>query len=185
MARALYARHWSRAHALSSSAAGGARPALPGLAACFEALLQDGAPDLCALFTRLDWDPLKPALAWMAAGFVGFLEIEQTLLLWDRVVGYDSLLPTAVLAAGIFLFMRRSLLAASSGERSRALLRAPAPFCALPRPAPVTPRPARAPPLLCCGRSGALTRGRTGPRLTGVTLASCAQRCSWMRYWRT
>jgi len=33
----------------------------------------------------------------------------QVLLLWDRVVGFDSLLPLAVLAAAVFSFRQHAL----------------------------------------------------------------------------
>lgn len=104
----MYCRIWSRCHAVSSSM--GRRPALPGLAAAFESLLEAVAPDAARHCALLGFDPLEAALPWMVGGFVGVLEMDQLLLLWDRVIGYDSLLPLAVLAAGVFLFMQRAIL---------------------------------------------------------------------------
>lgn len=106
--RKMYCRIWARCHAVSSSM--GRRPALPGLAAAFESLFEEVAPEVARHCARLGFDPLRPALNWMVHGFVGHLEVDQSLLLWDRVIGYDSLLPLAVVAAGVFLFMQRAIL---------------------------------------------------------------------------
>jgi hypothetical protein len=50
----------------------------------------------------------------MIHAFVRHLEVEQVLLLWDRVIGYDSVLPLAIAAAAIIAFRRDTLLAAST-----------------------------------------------------------------------
>ncbi len=44
------------------------------------------------------------ALPWISRAFVGYLAVEEVLLLWDRVVGLDSLLPVALLAAAVLCF---------------------------------------------------------------------------------
>lgn len=44
------------------------------------------------------------ALPWITSAFVGYLGVEEVLLLWDRVVGLDSLLPVALLAAAVVCF---------------------------------------------------------------------------------
>lgn len=93
----------------------GRRPALPGLAAAFESLLEQVAPDPARHCARLGFDPLRAALPWMVGGFAGVLEMGQLLLLWDRVIGYDSLLPLAVVAAGVFLFLRNPILVRDGG----------------------------------------------------------------------
>lgn len=111
--RKMYCRIWARCHAINSSM--GRRPALPGLAAAFESILEQVAPEAARHCARLGFDPLKAALPWMLRGFVGVLEMDQLLLLWDRVIGYDSLLPLAVVAAGVFLFMQKSLLVRERG----------------------------------------------------------------------
>jgi hypothetical protein len=48
--------------------------------------------------------------------FVGYLEIDQVLLLWDRVLGFDSLDVLAVAAVAILRFRRDALLAATSEQ---------------------------------------------------------------------
>ena len=42
--------------------------------------------------------------------------MEQVLLLWDRVLGFDSLLLLPALAVAIFAFRSRTLLVAESAE---------------------------------------------------------------------
>ena len=44
------------------------------------------------------------ALPWLTSAFVGALPPEQVLLLWDRIIGLDSLLPLAVFAAAAIVF---------------------------------------------------------------------------------
>ena len=61
---------------------------------------------------RLGLQPARLAATWIAFAFAGYLPPEQTLLLWDRVIGFDSLEPLPMLAAAIFLFHERALLQA-------------------------------------------------------------------------
>ena len=44
------------------------------------------------------------ALPWICSAFTGHLRIEEVLLLWDRVLGLDSLLPLPLLAVAIVCF---------------------------------------------------------------------------------
>lgn len=48
--------------------------------------------------------PAAMALPWITSGFVGYLPVQEVLLLWDRVIGLDSLLPLAVLAVAVVCF---------------------------------------------------------------------------------
>lgn len=41
---------------------------------------------------------------WLMSAFASQLAPAETLLLWDRVIGYDSLLPLPVLAVAILTF---------------------------------------------------------------------------------
>lgn len=47
---------------------------------------------------------------------------EQTLLLWDRIVGFDSLEPLPILAVAVFLFHEHALLQAADGDEARHVL---------------------------------------------------------------
>jgi hypothetical protein len=44
------------------------------------------------------------ALPWLCSGFVGYLGPGEVLALWDRVIGYDSLLVLPLLAAAVLIF---------------------------------------------------------------------------------
>mmetsp|Transcript_13828 Transcript_13828/g.35745 ORF Transcript_13828/g.35745 Transcript_13828/m.35745 type:complete len:404 (-) Transcript_13828:224-1435(-) len=116
--RALYCRHWCRLHSFAVDPAGGpaGAPALPGLCRAFEALLQEVEPEICWHLLSIQCPPLRIAFPWMARAFVGYLQMDQVLLLWDRVVGYDSLMPLAMMAAAIMAFRREILLAAERYE---------------------------------------------------------------------
>ena len=45
-----------------------------------------------------------------------YFEVEQVLLLWDRILGFDTLTILPVVAAAIFVFRSRSLLAAADAQ---------------------------------------------------------------------
>ena len=63
--------------------------------------------------------PLRLAMPWLVHAFAGFLPIEQLLLLWDRVLGFESLHPLALLAAAVLRFRRTHLLAAAGEPAMR------------------------------------------------------------------
>ena len=54
--------------------------------------------------------------------FVEYLPPREVLLLWDRVLGFDSLELLPLLAAAIFVFRKTDLCAAQSLEEVEALL---------------------------------------------------------------
>ncbi len=47
------------------------------------------------------------AAPWISSAFSGHLPMQEVLLLWDRVVGLDSLLPLPLLAVAIVCFRRQ------------------------------------------------------------------------------
>ncbi|CAM9916426.1 unnamed protein product [Discosporangium mesarthrocarpum] len=97
--RAMFARHWCRLNAIRS------RPGtLLHLLKMFEALLQRHHPQLVLRLLQLGVQPLQIAMPWIQFGFVTFLEVDQVLLLWDRILGYDSLGLLPVLAAAVMVF---------------------------------------------------------------------------------
>lgn len=108
LSRALWARHWSGLHALSA-----ARGGLLSVLACFERLLLEGQPALAHHLAQLGAHPTLLAFDWLVFAFVGYLEVEQVLALWDRVLGYDSVDVLALAAAAIFRFRSGALLAAT------------------------------------------------------------------------
>ena len=60
--------------------------------------------------------PLTYAFPWITSAFVGHLSVDQLLLVWDRIIGNDSLLVLPVLAAAIFAFRKKALMAATCAE---------------------------------------------------------------------
>ncbi|KAJ3312998.1 hypothetical protein HDV04_002480 [Boothiomyces sp. JEL0838] len=57
-----------------------------------------------------DCSPLEIAFKWILYAFVGILDCDQVLLLWDRIIGYDSLDILSLTAVAIFDFRRDFLL---------------------------------------------------------------------------
>ena len=69
---------------------------------------------LCLHLLRLQLYPARLALHWISSGFASFLPAEQTLILWDRIIGFDTLELLPVLAAAIFVYRAKWLLQVSS-----------------------------------------------------------------------
>ena len=71
---------------------------------------QDVEPEVCAHLAKLGCPLLELGLPWIVNAFVGHLDAEQVLLLWDRVVGFDSLLPLPLLAVAVVCCRRHMIL---------------------------------------------------------------------------
>jgi hypothetical protein len=67
-------------------------------------------PDLYEHLVKLGVHPLQLAFPWIRFAFAQYLDAEQVLLLWDRILGFDGLEILPVLAAAIFVFRASSLL---------------------------------------------------------------------------
>lgn len=156
--RALWARYWCRLHTLSS------RPhTLLPLLALFERLVQEHAAVACAHLKRLGLHPTSIAFPWILYAFSAHLPCDQLLLLWDRVIGFDSLELLPLLAVAIFSFRTRALSEAVDSEEGvriltdaselrvvpllqtmlwspRSLFRPPASGSSAPPPGPPTPK---------------------------------------------
>lgn len=105
--RTMYARYWCRLNAVRS-----APDMLVHLCAVFEEMVQRYEPELFFHLVSLGAHPLQLAFPWIQFAFAGYLEPEQLLLLWDRVLGYDDLMLLPALAAAVFVFRSHSLLLA-------------------------------------------------------------------------
>ena len=68
--------------------------------------MQEAEPDVAKHVESLGMTPLQLVLPWMINGFVHQLPVDQTLLLWDRIIAHDSLLPLPILAIAVFVFRR-------------------------------------------------------------------------------
>ena len=62
------------------------------------------------------------AFHWIVNMFVEYLPAKEVLLLWDRVLGFDSLELLPLLAASVFVFRKAELCAAQSMEEVEGLL---------------------------------------------------------------
>ena len=89
---------------------------LPSVCAAFESLLVERDAELTHHLCELGVTPLTIAFPWLVTAFSGHIEVEQVLLLWDRIIGFGSLVPVALLAVSIFRFRRDELLRCTSGS---------------------------------------------------------------------
>ena len=114
--KCLYARLFKKLHALDDDAF--PKPAFPGLLAVFESALFDAEPDLCRHLAEIGCPAARLATPWLFGAFAGYLSVEQTLLLWDRLIGFGSLVPLALAAAAVAALRKPALLAATCEEEA-------------------------------------------------------------------
>ena len=117
--RAMYCRYWIHLSSLSSRPEG-----ILSQCKLFERLVQTYNPDVIYHCVSLGVKPLDIAFPWLYSAFSGYLEVDQLLHLWDRILAYDSLLLLPLLAASIFLWRGRAILACESAAEVRALFSA-------------------------------------------------------------
>ncbi|KAL4630182.1 TBC1 domain family member 19 [Arapaima gigas] len=113
----MYVRYFFRLHSISSSPSG-----VVSLCLQFEKLLQVHLPQLFYHLREAEAQPLRIAFKWMVRAFSGYLATDQLLLLWDRILGYDSLEILAVLAAAVFAFRAENLMEVTSLAAAEAVL---------------------------------------------------------------
>jgi hypothetical protein len=98
---------------------------LPPLCALFENLVKERDSALYYhLAKKLAIPPLKIAYRWILYAFVGVLDIEQVMLLWDRMIGYGEVYGKDILsiaAASIILFRRDLIMEATCEKDVKAL----------------------------------------------------------------
>ncbi|KAG7396690.1 hypothetical protein PHYBOEH_001919 [Phytophthora boehmeriae] len=68
----------------------------------FEELVVRSSPAAVFHLINIGIKPLDIAFPWIQSAFSGVLDIDQVLLLWDRIIGYDSLEIVAIFAAALF-----------------------------------------------------------------------------------
>jgi hypothetical protein len=76
----------------------------------FEDTLQAYQPQMVFHLNSLGINPLRVAFPWIFHSFVSFLEIDQIFLLWDRIIGYDSLEVIALAAVSIFDYRAETIM---------------------------------------------------------------------------
>uniref|UniRef100_A0A8B9LE57 TBC1 domain family, member 19 n=1 Tax=Astyanax mexicanus TaxID=7994 RepID=A0A8B9LE57_ASTMX len=101
--REMYVRYFFRLHSISSSPSG-----IVSLCLQFERLLQNHLPQLFYHLQAIGAQPLRIAFKWMVRAFSGYLSTDQLLLLWDRILGYDSL--EIVAGGSVFPVLHKQLL---------------------------------------------------------------------------
>uniref|UniRef100_A0A8C2CGK5 TBC1 domain family, member 19 n=1 Tax=Cyprinus carpio TaxID=7962 RepID=A0A8C2CGK5_CYPCA len=115
--REMYIRYFFRLHSVSSHPSG-----IVSLCLQFERLLQTHLPQLFYHLREIGAQPLRIAFKWIVRAFSGYLSTDQLLLLWDRILGYDSLEIVAVLAAAVFAFRAENLMEVTSLASAEAVL---------------------------------------------------------------
>lgn len=115
--REIYTRYFFRLHSISSHPQG-----IVCLSLLFETLLQTHEPELFFHLKSVGCQPLKIAFKWLVRAFSGYLSSDQVLLLWDRVLAYNSLEILPVLAVAIFSFRKTNLLKVQSYNAAEAVL---------------------------------------------------------------
>lgn len=65
---------------------------------------QEVDPAVHAHLGRLSASPLDLAFPWIFSAFSGHLAPAEVLSLWDRIIGFDSLLLLPVLAVAVMVF---------------------------------------------------------------------------------
>ena len=88
----------------------------------FENLLISVHPLLFLHLLKLNVQPLRIAFPWIQLAFVSFFEIDQLLILWDRVLGFTDLTLFSLLAVSIFLSRAEPLLQCKSKENAILIL---------------------------------------------------------------
>ncbi|XP_028902434.1 TBC1 domain family member 19 [Ornithorhynchus anatinus] len=115
--REMYVRFFFRLHSISSHPSG-----VVSLCLLFETLLQTHLPQLFYHLREIGAQPLRISFKWMVRAFSGYLATDQLLLLWDRILGYNSLEILAVLAAAVFAFRAVNLMEVTSLAAAEAVL---------------------------------------------------------------
>ena len=81
--RKMLVRYWCRLQSLGSTERG----SLLWLCATFESLMRTHLPCVCEhMAAQLRVQPLQFALPWIRLAFVDFLQLEEVLTLWDRIL---------------------------------------------------------------------------------------------------
>lgn len=115
--RSMYTRYFFRLHTLSSH-----RQGIVSLCLQFETLVQTHEPGLFLHLKSISVHPLRLAFKWLVRAFSGYLASEQVMLLWDRILAYDSLELLPILAAAIFSFRKINLMQVQTYNAAEAVL---------------------------------------------------------------
>lgn len=109
--RHFYTCYFCGLHTISSHPEG-----IISLCKCFEDLLQEADPQLFYHLLQMEIHPLEIAFNWIFHAFVGYLAVDQLLLLWDRIIGFNNVHILPIFAASLFTFRSKFLLNASNKQ---------------------------------------------------------------------
>ena len=113
----MYQQFLSPLHSLSCDHNG-----LLRLCVVFETLLQERSPSLVLHLRAHNLEPLQLVFKWIFYAFAGYLDPDQLLGLWDRIIGFDSLLVVPVLAAAILDFRSANLMQVTALSEAEAVI---------------------------------------------------------------
>ncbi|KAL7044718.1 hypothetical protein ACKWTF_002032 [Chironomus riparius] len=115
--RAFYVRYCHRLTTINTHNQG-----IVSLCLLFEKLLQTHEPILWSHFRELQIQPIRVVFKWLMRAFSGHLHPQELLILWDLILGYDSLEILSLLAIIILSFRKESLMQVSTIESIEAVL---------------------------------------------------------------
>ncbi|XP_063635735.1 TBC1 domain family member 19 [Cydia splendana] len=115
--RAFYIRYWHRLHYISTHPQG-----IVSLCLLYERLLEANEPLLWIHFRNININPVRVVFKWLMRAFSGHLPPDQLLLLWDAILGYDSLEILPLLALAILSFRKENIFQVNTLQNVDAVL---------------------------------------------------------------
>uniref|UniRef100_A0A1A9WW95 Rab-GAP TBC domain-containing protein n=1 Tax=Glossina brevipalpis TaxID=37001 RepID=A0A1A9WW95_9MUSC len=115
--RAFYVRYCHRLTTINTHPQG-----IVSICLLFEKLLQSHEPKLWSHFRELQIHPIRVVFKWLMRAFSGHLPPDQLLVLWDLILGFDSLEILSVFAIIILSFRKESILQVGTLESIDAIL---------------------------------------------------------------
>ncbi|KAI8440596.1 hypothetical protein MSG28_001817 [Choristoneura fumiferana] len=115
--RAFYIRYWHRLHYISTHPQG-----IVSLCLLYERLLEANEPLLWIHFRNININPIRVVFKWLMRAFSGHLPPDQLLLLWDAILGYDSLEILPLLALAILSFRKENIFQVNTLQNVDAVL---------------------------------------------------------------
>ncbi|XP_030383303.1 TBC1 domain family member 19 [Scaptodrosophila lebanonensis] len=115
--RAFYIRYCHRLTTINTHPQG-----IISLCLLFEKLLQTYEPELWSHFRELQIQPLRLVFKWLMRAFSGHLPPKQLLVLWDLILGFDSLEILSLFSIIILSFRKESIMQVNSLDSIEAIL---------------------------------------------------------------
>ncbi|XP_046812263.1 TBC1 domain family member 19 isoform X1 [Lucilia cuprina] len=115
--RAFYIRYCHRLTTINTHPQG-----IVSICLLFEKLLQTHEPQLWSHFRELQIQPIRVVFKWLMRAFSGHLPPDQLLVLWDLILGFDSLEILSIFALIILSFRKESIMQVTSLDSIEAIL---------------------------------------------------------------